>query len=270
MTFTGIPSDSRSTLTNEEWRINSQLRLGLPLASYHNLPHEACPHGCTHPQTKEPVKVRYGYHLVTDCRKANQGKKSHKDVEWTLMHHFNTYTSITATKAKPFSNGTQADILLSGITTIDNPAARNLYLDVTSTNPMGVTNQEFINRAALNHQPGPGDHDPRNDVLTSAKRAEEAKHIKYDATCAATGSNFSPFALETTGGHGASTATVYFLFAKQLRDSGLPADVLLGKLKKDISFALRRGTIAQVTTALDAAQRAVEYASALNEADWDR
>jgi hypothetical protein len=35
---------------------------------------------------------------------------------------------------------------------------------------------------------------------------------------------------------------------KHLRDSGLPADVLLGKLKKDISFALRRGTIAQVIT----------------------
>jgi hypothetical protein len=33
-----------------------------------------------------------------------------------------------------------------------------------------------------------------------------------------------------------------------MRDSGLPADVLVGKLKKDISFALRRGTIAQVTT----------------------
>jgi hypothetical protein len=31
---------------------------------------------------------------------------------------------------------------------------------------------------------------------------------------------------------------VYFLFKKHLRDSGLPADVLLGKLKKDISFAL--------------------------------
>ena len=36
MTFTGIPSDSRSTLTCEEWRINAQLQLGLPLASYHN------------------------------------------------------------------------------------------------------------------------------------------------------------------------------------------------------------------------------------------
>jgi hypothetical protein len=37
-----------------------------------------------------------------------------------------------------------------------------------------------------------------------------------------------------------------------MRDSGLPADVLLGKFKKDVSFAPRRGTIAQVTThALD-------------------
>jgi hypothetical protein len=40
-----------------------------------------------------------------------------------------------------------------------------------------------------------------------------------------------------------------------MRDSGLPAcgrlrtaDVLLGKFNKDISFAIRRGTITQVTT----------------------
>ena len=39
---------------------------------------------------------------MTDCRKANHGKKSHKDVESTLRHHCNTYTSSTATKAKPF------------------------------------------------------------------------------------------------------------------------------------------------------------------------
>ncbi len=66
------------------------------------------------------------------------------------------------------------------------------------------------------------------------------------------------------------TASVYYLFSKTLRDSGLPADVLVGKLKKDISFALRRGTIAQVTTALDAAQRAAEDELVLNEAGWDR
>jgi hypothetical protein len=40
----------------------------------------------------------------------------------------------------------------------------------------------------------------------------------------------------------------YWLFTKHLRDSGLPADVLVNKFKKDISFALRRSTIAQVIT----------------------
>ena len=52
--------------------------------------------------------MRYGYHLVTDCLKANQGKKPHKDVEATIIHYFNTYTNITATKPKPFPDGTRA------------------------------------------------------------------------------------------------------------------------------------------------------------------
>jgi hypothetical protein len=68
------------------------------------------------------------------------------------------------------------------------------------------------------------------------------------------------------GGHGASTNAVYYLFTKHLRDSGVPlGEALKRKLKKDISFALRRGTIAQVTTALDAAQRAAEAELAVNE-----
>jgi hypothetical protein len=44
-----------------------------------------------------------------------------------------------------------------------------------------------------------------------------------------------------TGGHGASTKAVYVLLTEILRD----ADVLLRRLKKDVSFALRRGTIAK-------------------------
>jgi hypothetical protein len=55
----------------------------------------------TTPQSKEPVKVRYGYHVVADCL-AKQGENSHKDVEATLIQHFNTYTNMTASKAKPF------------------------------------------------------------------------------------------------------------------------------------------------------------------------
>jgi hypothetical protein len=120
--------------------------------------------------------LRYGWHLVTDCRKANQGKKSHKDVESILIHYFNTYTHITATKAKPFPNGQVADILLSGITTIDNPTAKNWHIDVTSTNPMGATNQDLKNRNALGRQPNPSEHDPRNNILVSAAWAEAHKH----------------------------------------------------------------------------------------------
>jgi hypothetical protein len=46
----------------------------------------------------------------------------------------------------------------------------------------------------------------------------------------------------------------------------VPGEALKRKLKKDISFALRRGTIAQVTTiALDAAQRAAEAELTVNE-----
>jgi hypothetical protein len=37
-----------------------------------------------------------------------------------------------------------------------------------------------------------------------------------------------------SGGHGASTAAVWYPFSKHMRDSGLPSDVLLRKLKKDI------------------------------------
>jgi hypothetical protein len=197
VTLTGIPSDSRSTLTNEEWRINAQLRLGLPSCQLPQptQPHEPGPHGCKYPQTKEPVKVRYGEHLVTDL---SQGKQTRNEA--TIIHHFNTYTSITTTKAKPSRTASKQTSSSQGVTTIDNAAARNWFLGVTSINPMRVTNQEFINRAALGHQPGPGEHDPRSNILTSAKRADEHKHVTYDAICAATGSIFSPFALETTAG----------------------------------------------------------------------
>jgi hypothetical protein len=76
--------------------------------------------------------------------------------------------------------------------------------------------------------------------------------------------------LSRSSGHGASTASVYFLKANARLGF---ADVLLGKLKKYISFALRRGTIAQVTThALDGyawpARRRGELA--LNMAGWHR
>jgi hypothetical protein len=44
------------------------------------------------------------------------------------------------------------------MTTLDDAAARNWHLDVTLANPTGVTKEEFINRAALDQQPGPEQH----------------------------------------------------------------------------------------------------------------
>ena len=46
----------------------------VPLASYHNQPHAPCPHGCKHPQSNERVKVRDGYHLVTDCARQTRAR----------------------------------------------------------------------------------------------------------------------------------------------------------------------------------------------------
>ena len=110
-----------------------------------------------------------------------------------------------------------------------------------------------------------------NEVVTRAKRAETLAHDKYvGRRLRGNGVSVVSFRARDDGRHGASTATVYLLLAKQLRNSGLPADVLVGKLKKDISFALRRGTTTQVTRALDAAQRTVEDELALDEAGWDR
>ena len=101
----------------------------------------------------------------------------------------------TSRRPSPSPSRTASKQISSSPATIDTPTARNWHLDVTSTNPTGVTNQEFINRAALGHQPGPEEHDPRNDVLTSAKRAEGRKHAKYDRICIITEGlySLSPF-----------------------------------------------------------------------------
>jgi hypothetical protein len=113
--------------------------------------------------------------------------------------------------------------------------------------PSRVTNQEFINRAALGQQPGPEEEDPRNDVLTSAERAEERKHA---STPSARQRGLSSQLLRSRRRAGTvllPRRCTYELPLHQAiarRESGLQADVLVGKLKKDISFALRRGTIA--------------------------
>jgi hypothetical protein len=85
---------SKSTVTDEEWRINAQLwcdSVSLWPATATKRMHRARMAASTR-RAKEPVKVQYGYHLVTDLLKANEGNKSHKDVEATIIHHCKTPT----------------------------------------------------------------------------------------------------------------------------------------------------------------------------------
>jgi hypothetical protein len=64
---------------------------------------------------------------------------------------------------------------------------------------MGATNQDLKNRTARGHQPAPSEHVSRNNTLASAAWAEGIKHARYDNLCAAAGTIFQPFALETMG-----------------------------------------------------------------------
>ena len=151
----------------------------------------------------------YGYHLVTDCLEAKQGNQSHKNAQGPGERSSTASTPTRASRRPrpgPF------------------PTARK--------RTSWVTNQE------LTSQPGP-EHDPRNQVLTSAVRVEAREH-----------------------------AGVLPLH-QALRDLGLSEFVLVGKLKKDISSALRRGTIAHVTpkpSTASAAQLAAKEELALNKA----
>jgi hypothetical protein len=86
----------------------------------------------------------------------------------------------------------------------------------------------------------------------SAAWAERKKHLNYDNLCAAA---------TTTGGHGASTQAVYYLFNKHLRDSGVPGEALKRKLKKDISFALHRGTVRTFSPAFNTALSRQSYST---------
>ena len=62
---------------------------------------------------------------------------------------------------------------------------------------------------------------------------------------------------------------MYFLFNEQLRDSGLPADVLVDELKKDIYLCASPGHYRISDYSPHAAQRAVEDELAFIEAGWE-
>ena len=207
--------------------------------------------------------MRYGYHLVTDCRKAKQGNKSHKDVDATIIHHLNTYTSITATNAKP-SRTASKQTSSSQVCVFDYPTTPNWLLDVTSTSPQQGAHQPCCPwppagpRGTRLPQRRPHQRKARGGTQTRQVRS----HLLGD---------------------------MVYLFASRARDDGrarclylyrvgvLPLHQAIARLGSAGGRARGQAheihlscaspeQIAQVTTALDAAQRAVKDELALNEA----
>jgi hypothetical protein len=175
MTLTGIPSYPRSGLTNEEWRINAQLRLGIPRAGYHNQPHAPCPHGCKHPQTKKPAdqEARSCAVRIPPCHQGKPGQKvangrrgrgnDHPPLQHLHEHHGDQGQSPSRTASEQTSSSLAFP-----------PSRQPGGPKLASRRHVWVTNQDFINRAALGHQPGP--EAQRNTIpATTSSPAQSAQ-----------------------------------------------------------------------------------------------
>ena len=144
--------------------------------------------------------MRYGYQLVTDCLKTQTRarSRSHKDVEATISHYLNTFTSIAVTKANPFPDGKRADILLSGITTIDDPRPGTGTSTSCPPTLWGLPTRRGASAELLSAGGArPPQKRPRQ---RSAGQGPHARQVQR-ATCVATTTS-QPFALETRGGPG--------------------------------------------------------------------
>jgi hypothetical protein len=161
---------------------------------------------------------------------------------------------------KPFPNGKQAGICLSGMTTIDNATAKDWHIDVTSTSPLGATNQELMHRTALGEQP------PQRRT-TCATTPWSAPHRPRSASTPSTTNSTSQQARSSSRSRSRRRAATA---PRRRRCATSSPSICATRVcpwgtwlkKEDVSFALRRGTIAQVTTLLALDRRATSPPSA--------
>jgi hypothetical protein len=201
--------------------------------------------------------LQHGYHLIMGCKHVNQGKAAHRNIEGTIKAYFTKFSSASARTVTKNLRGTnrKPDVLLSNLNGTDN---KDVYLDVSTTNPYGKTNQTNSHRRCSQ----PSDNlVPCESHLTSAATRETQKISKYRLLCAQlpVPSIFYPFVLETTGGFGNSTKATVALLAQNVRDSSdIDPKIVISMFKRDIAFALRRGTALQLRVVNDAALDAIE------------
>ncbi len=188
--------------------------------------------------------MRYGYHLVTDCLKANQGKKSQKDVEATIIHHLQHLHQ---------HHGDQAQALPGRQASRHPPLQRHHHRQ--SCGPE-LAPRRHVNQPFGGHQPGvdqpgcpwppAGPRGTRSSKTTSSPAQSARRSANTPSTTASARQRGLSCHLSRSKRRAVTVPPPlrrvyhrYFLLTKQMRDSGLPADVLVGKLKKDISSLSR-------------------------------
>jgi hypothetical protein len=263
LTLSSIPKDHNSTLDNFAFTTDNEIRLFLPLALAKSGAYKSgrCNHCKITLENGRQIgqPLQHGYHLLTGCKHVNQGKAAHRNIEGTIKAYFTKFSSASARTVSKNLPGTnrKPDVLLSNLNGSDN---KDVYLDVSTTNPYGKTNQTKSNSHRRGSQPS-DDLVPCESHLTSAATRETQKISKYRLLCARlpVPSIFYPFVLETTGGFGISTKATVALLAQNVRDSSdIDPKIVISMFKRDIAFALRRGTARQLRVVNDAALDAIE------------
>jgi hypothetical protein len=261
LTLSSLPKDHNSTLDNFAFTTDVEIRLFLPLALSKSGVYKSgrCNHCKITLENGRQIgqPLQHGYHLITGCKHVNQGKAAHRNIEGTIKAYFTKFSSASARTVTKNLRGTnrKPDVLLSNLNGTDN---KDVYLDVSTTNPYGKTNQ------TIGHRRGSQPSDnlvPCENHLTSAATRETQKISKYRLLCARlpVPSIFYPFVLETTGGFGNSTKATVALLAQNVRDSSdIDPKIVISMFKRDIAFALRRGTALQLRVVNDAALDAIE------------
>jgi hypothetical protein len=255
-----LPKDHNSSLNNFAWTTATEIRLFTSLSCASGRPAR-----CSLCKTKENGRqvgqpLQQGYHLITGCKHVNQGKAAHRNIEATIKSYFTRFTTATARSVTENLIGTNCrpDILLSNL---NGNGGKDVYLDVSTTNPYGKTNQTILDRRTRETTTSSPDSVPCEPILSSAATRESHKVRKYRQLCneLPAPATFFPFVLETTGGFGLSTAATIRLLGQNVRDSSdINPEIVVYQFKRDVSFALHRGIAQQLSVVTDRAYDDVE------------
>jgi len=174
-----------------------------------------------------------GWHTLLACRQSGHGIPPHNAIVDVVMHYFQKYTGVAVSEVTTgFSNA--VDNRRGDIRIDDGTAGIGYIFDVSIINPLANSHQ----LTAKN----------RSVPLAAASQRENQKIAKHEEACRKNQITFLPYVVETTGGFGKSTRVVEDLlleyYSRFPKDHTDPEELIRSRFRKDVTFALRKGSFA--------------------------